>query len=59
MKHDETYSREDLDRLIDYIIEFDRDDVGFKQYAIKGIYVSPEVIDQALNERLERMSGMK
>lgn len=35
------------------------DDDGFNRYAIRGVYVSPEVIDQALLERLEKIHSLQ
>ncbi len=58
-----TYTREELDALVDAVIGFG--DVigvpcpegGFQQYRIRGIYVSPTVIEQVILERLEKMNG--
>lgn len=56
MNTGETYTREELDRLVDYLIAFPpKDEDGFMQYRIRGVYVSPEVVRVAIEERLERM----
>lgn len=54
----DTYSREELDELVDWILMCpETQEVGMIQYRIRGIYVSLAVIDLAILERLEKMSG--
>ena len=54
----DTYTREELNALIDcimglgMIIGVPMPEGGFQQYRIRGIYVSPTVIEQAIQERL-------
>ena len=53
---EETYDRADLERLVDWLIEFPpNENAGFLRYSVCGLYVSPAVIEQAYNERLEKM----
>ncbi len=53
---EDTYTREELDRLIDYLVAFPVSEFdGFVQYRIGDVYVSGSVVAQALSERLEKM----
>lgn len=51
----DSYTREELEYLVDHVIEFGGSFQGFIQYRIRGIYVSPSVVLQCMDERLERM----
>lgn len=55
----ETYTREELERLVDYIIMSDYcspgEIIGFRTYRIRDIYVSADVVKRALEERLEKL----
>ncbi len=61
MGSDETYTRDELNMLVDAIMGLGTrvgspcPNGGFQQYRIRNIYVSPEVVDQAIQERLEAM----
>jgi hypothetical protein len=55
----ETYTAAELDALVDFLVNSGwRPSEGFQQYAIRGIYVSPDVIERALQERFERMVSL-
>ena len=60
--NNETYTREELNRLVDVVMLLGNlhgippQPEGFQRYSIKGIYVSPEVIERNIQERLEAMA---
>ncbi len=51
-EYDEVYTREELDAFVDYICACGPS-ICFTTYNIGGIYVSPEVIEQALREKFD------
>ena len=57
--NDDTYTPEELRYLVNCLLDDPSllDYAGFLQFRIRGIYVSGDVIKQALNERLELMAG--
>ncbi len=61
---DDTSTRDELNALVDCVMgqgnvhnPVNLGDIGFRAYAIRGIYVSPEVVEQAIIERLEKMNA--
>lgn len=56
MKSDDGYTREELYRLIDAVMDYPPCE-GMLLYKIRGVYVSAAVIEQAILERLEGMAA--
>lgn len=55
------YTREELEQVVDNLILLGlyppKPDQGMVTYRICGVYVSIAVIEQCIEERLERMAG--
>lgn len=50
------YTQQELNILIDMLMLYPLSE-GFQRYEIRGQYVSPAVIECAINERLEKIYG--